>query len=116
MSLRPEKDRPPIVSIYDKYYGAEGDLEKLMIGDIIVDESYELDEEETERLNFIKWTFEEVKRELIKLLGPRQFDQLFRDYSRKHTTSQTCKMMQKVKRYFDTKGITMEDFINKYYG
>ena len=116
MSLRPEKDRPPIVSIYDKYYGAEGDLEKLMIGDTIVDESYELDEEETERLDFLRWTFEEIKRELIKLLGPRQFDQLFRDYSRKHTTSQTCKMMQKVKRHFADKGITMEDFINKYYG
>ncbi len=116
MSLRPEKGKPLIVSIYDKYQGAEGDLEKLIIGDTIIDESYELDKEESEKLDFTKWTFDEVKRILIKLLGQRQFDQLYRDYSRQHTTAQTCKMLQKVKGYLKIKGITMEDFINKYYG
>lgn len=116
LSLRHERDKPAVVSIYDKYHGATDDLEKLTIGDMLVDDSYDVERELSEHEEFIAMTFDLVKKELIKLIGPRQFDQLFRDYGHKHTTAQTRRMMQKVKAYFAARRITMEDFINKYYG
>lgn len=111
-----ERDAPIVVPLQQKYYGATEDLENLTIGDIIMDESYELEQEERDRQDFWQKTFNEVKEIIVDLVGPRQFDQLFRDYAHKHTTAQTRKMMQKVKTHLALLGITLEDFINKYYG
>lgn len=116
LSLRHDKDCPQMVSIYDTYKGATGDLEKLTIGDTIVDESYELEAEEQDYRNFIDFAFSAVKDAIIKLIGPRRFDQLFRDYGYKHTTSETRRLMQKLKANLAKQGITLEDIINKYYG
>lgn len=115
MQLRPRRCEPEFISIYQTFNGDE-ELEKLSIADTIVDESDKLDEEETYRIAVNKAIFDEVKQIVIELIGPRQFDQLFRDYGMKHTTSQTRRMMQKVKNHFASIGISIKEFNDKYYG
>lgn len=115
MQLRPHKDEPQILSIYQTFVG-DADLEKLTIGDTIVDESYEIDEEEAYRRYVIDKVFDEVKQIVIELIGPRRFDQLYRDYAMKHTTPQTRKTMQTVKSHLINLGISMKEFNDKYYG
>lgn len=115
MQLRPKRDEPQIISIHQRFHGTD-DMEKLTIGDTIVDESYQIEDEESYDREVIAMIFAEVKDIIIDLIGPRQFDQLFRDYGMKHTTSQTRRMMQKIKTHFANMGITMKEFKNKYYG
>ena len=116
MQLRPERNKPAIVSIDDILCTGKGDdMEKVRLVDTIADD-YEEQEKESFDNEVTMKIFEEVKDIIIDLVGERRFDQLFRDYSNRHTTTQTRKMMNKIKDYFITIGITMEDFINKYYG
>lgn len=115
MELRHERDKPAVVPLEHCFQGSE-DLEKLTIADILVDPDDELRKEQEDNERAREWTFQEVKEIIVDLIGPRQFDQLFRDYGNKHTTAQTRKMMQKVKAHFAKLGLTRKEFDNKYYG
>lgn len=115
MELRKERDKPIVVPLTQTFNGDE-DLEKLTFADILVDEEEEISKQEQEERDQMLWTFEEVKQLIIDLIGPRQFDQLFRDYGKKHTTSQTRRMMQKIKTEFARKGVTRRELEDKYYG
>lgn len=115
MELRHDRDAPAIIPLEQAFTGTD-DLEKLTIADIIADPDDELRKEEQEIADKREWTFQEVKDIIIGLIGPRQFDQLFRDYGNKHTTAQTRKMMLKIKAHFAKLGLTKKEFDNKYYG
>jgi hypothetical protein len=115
MELRHERDKPAIVPLEQAFNGTE-DLEKLTIADIIADPDDELRREREELTNAREWTFQEVREIIVELIGPRQFDQLFRDYGNKHTTAASRKLMQKVKNHFANLGLTKKEFDNKYYG
>lgn len=115
MELRPDRDKPAIVPLEQAFNGTE-DLEKLTIADILADPDDELRQQQEDENDNREWTFQEVKEIIVELIGPRQFDQLFRDYGHKHTTAQTRKMMQKVKNHFAKLGLTKKEFDNKYYG
>lgn len=115
MELRHERDKPIIVPLEQSFDGPD-DMEKLTIADILVDPDDEMRREADEIAANREWTFQEVKDIIIELIGPRQFDQLFRDYSKKHTTAASRKLMQKVKNHFANLGLTKKEFNNKYYG
>lgn len=115
MELRPDRDRPIIVPIEQAFNGTE-DLEKLTIADILADPDDDLRREQEDKDANREWTFQAVREIIVELIGPRQFDQLFRDYGYKHTTAQTRKMMQKVKNHFAKLGLTKKEFDNRYYG
>ena len=116
LQLRCERNKPVIIPLHQSYKDGGEDGEKITIGDTLMDTSYEEEQVRCDYKEFISRTFDEVKEIVIDLVGPRQFDQLFRDYAHKHTTAQTRKMMQKVKTHLALLGITLEDFVNKYYG
>ena len=115
MELRKERGKPVTVPLTQTFTGDE-DLEKLTIADILADEDEMISQQENDEREQMLWAFEEVKQLITELIGPRQFDQLFRDYGKKHTTAQTRKMMQKIKTIFAEKGITRRELENKYYG
>lgn len=115
MQLRARKDEPQFLSIYQHFAG-DNELEKLTLADTLVDDVAIETEEELNEYSVNQKIFQEVKDIIIELVGPRQFDQLFRDYSKKHTTAQTRKLMQKVKNHFSQLGISIKEFNDKYYG
>ena len=118
MMVAKDKNKPDTVSLSDTVRSDKDGMksQKITIADVIADDTDELQKEATEYSEFLQMTFDEVKDILIEMLGPRVFDALFRDYAMKHTTGSTRRTMQRVKARFRDLGITMEDFINKYYG
>lgn len=115
--IRPLKRRGEIVSIYDKSYEASADSgdKDLTIADTIidVDELYKVQDEECKKEELM--IFEEVKSIIIELLGQRQFDTLYRDYTKKHTTTASRKLLIKVKNHLTSLGLTRSDFNKKYH-
>lgn len=92
----------------------EEDMEKLTLEDTLYDvseEQYNRDKEDIEITNHI---FEEVKSILIDLMGPRQFEQLFRDYANGHTSTWSRRKMQTIKVMFEKEGLNRQKFNNKY--
>lgn len=117
ISLRHEKNAPPIVSFEDCFFSkATGDSDDLTIADTIPDTSIQENEEKEYEELAEKLIFEEVKDIVIELIGIRQWNELMRDYGNKHTTAWSRKLMQKIKHHFETLGLTREDFNRKYYG
>ena len=117
MSIRHDKNAPPIVSFEDCFYSkASGDSEDLTVADTIPDTSIiEQEEREYEEIAE-KLIFEEVKAIVVEIVGIRQWNELMRDYGNKHTTAWSRKLMQKIKHHFETLGLKREDFNKKYYG
>lgn len=115
MELRHERDKPAVVPLEQAFNGTE-DLEKLTIADILADPDDALRKEQEDRSSEREWTFQEVKSIIIDLIGPRRFDQLFRDYANQHTTSQSQKQMQRLRNHFAKLGLTKKEFENKYHG
>ena len=117
MSIRHEKNAPIIVSFEDCFYSkASGDSDDLTVADTIPDMSIQEKEEKEYEEIAEKLIFEEVKDIVVELIGIRQWNELMRDYGNKHTTAWSRKLMQKIKRHFETLGLTRKDFNKKYYG
>ena len=110
MMLRKEKNAPDIVSL-DTVIHDNGTDETISLGDTIPDQAAIERQEQEDEEEFIKLMFEQTKEMIIELIGPRQFDQLMRDYGNKHTTSWSRKKMQQMKEKFRQKGITWKSFI-----
>lgn len=115
MELRHDRYKPQIIPLEQAFNGTE-DLEKLTIADILVDPDDELRKDRENTDDNREWTFEEVKKIIIELIGERRFDQLFRDYAYQHTTAQSQKQMQRLRNHFAKLGLTKKEFNNKYYG
>ena len=58
--------------------------------------------------------FKEVRDVLVDMIGPRQFEQLFRDYSKGHTTTWSRRKMVSIKTKFEQEGLTRNAFNKKY--
>ena len=116
MTVAKDRDKPTILSLQHPVESDKEHQKGLTISDCIKDDSYELEKEAVDHDEFIKMTFAEIKDILIDLLGPRRFDAFYRDYVNKHTTSFSQITMYRVRAYIASLGISMEDFINKYYG
>ena len=109
------KQQPITVSIYDKTKSdIKSDSDEIEYGDIIEDESYKNEEEREDEQQLEKYIFEQVKDIVIERTGQRQWDQLWRDYSKCHTTNATRALMKRIKTYFNELGLTRQDFINSY--
>ena len=117
MTFRNERNAPSVVSLEDVFYKpVSGASEELTFQDTLEDTSIK---EQEERENIEKAEaaiYEEVKAIVIELIGERQWNELVRDYTNKHTTAWSRKKMTELKRYFEKLGLTRKEFNNKYYG
>ena len=120
MEVRTMKHSPSlngivVTSLYDRYESGDSDDKHLYIADCMPDK-VDLEKQQDDAIveGNMK-IFEEVKGIIIDLVGPRQFDMLFRDYSRGHTTPSSRKLLQKIKTHLKSMGITLNQFNNKYH-
>lgn len=90
------------------------DMEKLKLQDTLSD-MYEIckeqDQDEKEQNNRI---FNEVREILVDMIGERQFEQLYRDYTKGHTTTWSRRKMQSIKTKLNSEGLNRQKFNNKY--
>ena len=114
MHIRKDKNRVQIISLDQPYNKSDND-NTLRIADMIPDinASNELSDKEDEEVQ--KRILLEVKDIVIDFIGPRQYDQLLREYSNKQTTNWSRKLMQTIKAHLFEMGISNKSF-NKYYG
>lgn len=113
--VRPLKRRGELVSLEIPYSDKNGGDEKLSIADITSDKVAEEQEQDDAIREANLEIFAEIKDIIIDLVGPRQFDMLFRDYSKGHTTSQSRKLLLKIKNHLNSMGITQSQFNEKYH-
>lgn len=116
MHLRKERDIPPIVSFSDILSNnISTDDETLYYNDILADnEAIETETEKTIKETRLEM-FEEIKREIIDLIGERRYKQLLNDYANKHTSSTTQRLLYVLKAKLNNLGLTKEAFYKKYY-
>lgn len=113
--IRPLKRRGELVSLQISYCDKHGGEENLSLADIMPDLAAEEQQEEESIHEANLQIFAEIKDIIIDLVGPRQFDMLFRDYSRGHTTPQSRKLLIKIKNHLNSMGITQSQFNEKYH-
>ena len=113
--VRGLKKRACIVSIYEDSYENSKNEKHLTYADSLIDESLEIRKQEDDRLSGEMEVFEEIKGLIIDLVGERRWDMLYRDYSRKHTTDASRKLLQKIKTHLKELGITRNQFNERYH-
>lgn len=113
--VRPLKNDITITSLYDRYTDGDIDDKDLCLIDTITDKVEEETLEDVRIREANIEIFTELKDIIIDLVGPRQFDMLFRDYSRGHTTPASRKLLTKVKTHLNSLGITRSQFNEKYH-
>lgn len=115
VQCRKFKYKPIVVSIYDKMKSdVKVDNEELTYGDTIEDESYIEEKEQEDEQQLEQYVFQQVKDIIIEKIGQRRWDQLYRDYTKGHTTAQSRAEMNRIKAHFNELGLTRQDFINRY--
>ena len=115
MQNRIYKSEPIVESLYDNTKrNVKSDSEELTYADLMRDESYIEEEEKQDEQQLEMYIFEQVKEIIIEKIGVRQWDQLWRDYGRGHTTNSTQATMRRMRTYFKELGLTKQDFINMY--
>lgn len=117
LQLRKEKDIPPIVSLNDVLSNnLSSDNETLFYVDVIAD----IDTIDAEKERYNREVrldiFNELKKEIIDIIGERRYEQLLNDYSKKHTSSSTQRLLYVLKGKLNKLGITKEALYKKYYG
>lgn len=113
--LRPMRNEERTVSIYDVIGSPDSDSKDIQIIDTLPDTDAINDEYDKDFHEAEMKVFQELKGIIIDLVGERQFDTLFRDYSRKHTTTTSRKLLIKIKTYLKSLNITRDDFDKKYH-
>lgn len=113
MHIRKDRNKPHIVSLDQEYYTGDSD-DSLVVADMIPDTKMieELDNQDDYEVHCR--ILEEVKDIVIDFIGPRQYDQLLREYSNKSTTNWSRKLMIKIKAHLFEMGITNKSY-DKYY-
>lgn len=112
MHIRNNKDRPTILSLDQTF---KSDDENMRIADIVSDNSMEIEQEEKDCKEIEDTILREMKEIIIDYIGPRQYDQLLREYKNKQTTIWSRKLMQQIKAHLFELGINKKSF-TKYYG
>ena len=104
-----------ILSLETKMDGRD-DMEKLSLKDTVRDVCEEMEQEEKDIKEKNLAIFEEVKDFILDTIGIRQFEQLFNDYAKGHTDAWSRRKLQTIKTMFDSMGLTLQNFNNKYGG
>ena len=112
MSVRKDKRKPIIVNMEDVVHSGDNDI---LLKDTICDEQAIINEENRQNEEYIQNMYKEVKAIIIGYIGERQFEQLYRDYTMKHTTDASRKLMYKIKKQLRKDNITWKSF-DKYLG
>lgn len=102
-----------IVSIEQKYKKGDND-DELTIADMLLDNKLILEQEDKYNDEIHSRILQEVKEIIIDFVGPRQYDQLLREYKNRQTTDWSRKLMQTIKAHLFEMGISSKSF-NKYY-
>ena len=112
MHIRKDKGKS-YVSLEQTYSKSDSDAQ-VTIADMLPDEStlYEQDDKDDEEVQCK--ILQEVKDIVIDFIGPRQYDQLLREYSNKQTTNWSRKLMQTIKAHLFEMGISKKSF-DRYY-
>lgn len=112
MHIRKDKGKT-YISLEQTYSKSDSDTQVTM-ADMLPDEStlYEQDDKDDEEVQCK--ILQEVKGIVIDFIGPRQYDQLLREYSNKQTTNWSRKLMQTIKAHLFEMGISKKSF-DRYY-
>lgn len=102
------------LSLESKIDGQGEDMEKLTLEDTLRDTTEEEMQDEQECREISENIFSEVKEILIDMMGVRQFEQFYRDYTNGHTTTWSRRKMQSIKQRFEQEGLTRQIFNNKH--
>lgn len=113
MHIRKDKSRPEIISLEQEYSKSDDDS-KLTIKDMIPDVEALNKEEDEYNYEIECKILDEMKSIVIDIIGPRQYDQMLREYTNKQTTNWSRKLMQTIKAKLYDLGINAKSF-NKYY-
>lgn len=114
MHIRKNKNRPVICSLEQMYHKSDDDS-NVTIADMVPDTKLLDEQDDKENEEVMTQIITEVKDIIIDLIGPRQYDQLLREYANKQTTPWSRKLMYTIKAKLFDMGITIKSF-NKYYG
>ena len=96
------------------YHKSDDDC-NVTIADMVPDTKLLDEQDDKENEEVMTQIITEVKDIIIDLIGPRQYDQLLREYANKQTTPWSRKLMYTIKAKLFDMGITIKSF-NKYYG
>lgn len=107
MSLRKDKQKPVIVNMEEVIFTGDNEI---LLKDTICDEQAIINEENIQNEEYIQKMYKDVKDIIISYIGQRQFEQLYRDYTNKHTTDSSRKLMYKIKKQLKKDNITWKSF------
>ena len=110
LQLRHFRNEPIIVSIDTCFNNELSNDNELTYGDIIVDTKDLNEREDKENSEYVKSVFDEMKDIIVDKYGPRTFDKLYNDYSKKHTDNFSRKTMQTLKTYLEKMNINRHSF------
>lgn len=113
MHIRKDKNKPVIISLEQEYSKTDND-DRVTVADMIPDVEgiYARDDKDDEEVHCR--ILREVKDIVIDFIGPRQYDQLLREYSNKSTTNWSRRLMVKIKAHLFEMGISSKSY-DKYY-
>lgn len=107
--MRRHQNDPSLSSLEDELRKTSNvDGERLTLADVIRSEEEDTGVEDAKEL------FEAVKEYLIKIMGPRQFEQLFKAYSKESTSQSDRDLMSKVRTILKQRGYTRDNFLGRY--
>lgn len=107
--MRRHQNDPTLSSLEDelrKTSNADGD--KLTLADITKSEDEDTSMEDAKEL------FEAVKEYLVKMMGPRQFEQLYKAYVKESTSQSDRDLMSKIRTILKQRGYTRDNFLTRY--
>lgn len=113
MHIRKDKDKPVVISLEQEYSKTDND-DKVTVADMIPDVKQLNDINDKDDEEVQSKILQEVKDIVIDFIGPRQYDQLLREYTNKQTTPWSRKLMQTIKSHLFEMGISKKSF-DKYY-
>lgn len=107
MELRHERNKPEMYSL-EQIIHDDGDADAITLADVIPDEKAEIEKQEKEEREEMLEMFNELKEILADTISERQFQQLLRDYGKKHTSTWSRMRIQKIKEKMNKLGITWD--------
>lgn len=110
MSMRHDRNKPKTMSLDTIIADNDGEAK---LEDIVPDVSNEDLKAAEDKEYIINEVFNRVKKLLCERYSERQFNELFRDYSTKNTTSWSRKKIVDIKKFFAKEGITYETLIKE---
>lgn len=113
MHIRKDKSRPEIISLEQEYAKSDDD-NKLTVKDMVPDIKALNEQEDKENFEVERRILADMKDIVLDIIGPRQYDQMLREYSNGQTTNWSRKLMQTIKAKLYDLGINAKSF-KKYY-